>query len=768
MGLETHFQIFRPIGLVTQFPNPNKPKYTIPTNIWYLAIYSIFRNTNLNNRNNSDTIIHISALTICIVISYLKYFIELKFSFDSRFNFPRFPNRITPLNELNQWQILAPSTLEFQNACSKHIFECLIERQQPYWPSLGDREFRTSFSPSGSYRQYWLENQHNRDVLPCKLSRCSQPWYVENSFTVVELHELHDYLAPRHEDLNPKNSKNGRPRHEAPVPRHKTLKSRFSPDTCDPHSTCMGIPLEPKTMVIRDSMVKVEADPMLLNNQAANSLEIVGTSIAPKKTYLSKNLILLLSYGGVPDDFFLSKVEDALDIADGAFTDKSSAFKVSISYGGIDDDSTLARMIECGIPLEEPYLQCRLSILMKEEKKALRGGRILVPDSYYLMGTADPTGKLEKDEVCVILDSGQVSGKVLVYRNPGLHFGDVHVLKATYVVELESFVGNAKYAIFFPCKGPRSIADEIGTGDFDGDMYWVSRNSQLLEHFKPSEPWSPPPPPSTPKVPTKSPKEFLDRDPEELEDELFRLFLTTRFQPSFTIGEAADCWMALMDWFLTLGDDNISEKDCVRDNIVKLINIYYDALDAPKRGGPKIEVPKELKVEKFPHYMEKKNSYTSKSILGAIYDRVGNYQSEDHTIGRIWKLPCFDIEVPEPCYRKWKDYYGQYREEMSVAMDDDGKERRNEKADEIIREYKKRLYGVSGELEESERNMEEILNEALAIYNVTYDYAMTKNSVNFCGFAWKVAGSALFKLYISQQREEKPLQCLPSVLREIF
>ena len=83
MGLETHFQIFRPIGLVTQFPNSNKSKYTIPTNIRYLAIYSIFRNTNLNNRNNSDTIIHISALTICVVISYLKYFIGLKFTFDS-------------------------------------------------------------------------------------------------------------------------------------------------------------------------------------------------------------------------------------------------------------------------------------------------------------------------------------------------------------------------------------------------------------------------------------------------------------------------------------------------------------------------------------------------------------------------------------------------------------------------------------------------------------------------------------------------------------
>ena len=83
-------------------------------------------------------------------------------------------------------------------------------------------------------------------------------------------------------------------------------------------------------------------------------------------------------------------------------------------------------------------------------------------------------------------DNGQVSGKVLVYRNPGVHFGDIHVLKATYVEELESFVGNAKYAIFFSRKGPRSIADEIGGGDFDGDMYWVSRNPEVCIYLIPT------------------------------------------------------------------------------------------------------------------------------------------------------------------------------------------------------------------------------------------------------------------------------------------
>lgn len=76
-------------------------------------------------------------------------------------------------------------------------------------------------------------------------------------------------------------------------------------------------------------------------------------------------------------------------------------------------------------------------------------------------------------------ENGQITGDVLVYRNPGLHFGDIHIMQATYVEGLESYVGHGKYAIFFPCVGPRSVADEIAGGDFDGDMYWVSKNPQV-------------------------------------------------------------------------------------------------------------------------------------------------------------------------------------------------------------------------------------------------------------------------------------------------
>ena len=80
----------------------------------------------------------------------------------------------------------------------------------------------------------------------------------------------------------------------------------------------------------------------------------------------------------------------------------------------------------------------------------------------------------------VIRENGQISGNVLVYRNPGIHFGDIHILKAVYVPNMEFIVGNAKYGIFFSINGQRSAASEIANGDFDGDMYWVSRNPQVM------------------------------------------------------------------------------------------------------------------------------------------------------------------------------------------------------------------------------------------------------------------------------------------------
>lgn len=45
-----------------------------------------------------------------------------------------------------------------------------------------------------------------------------------------------------------------------------------------------------------------------------------------------------------------------------------------------------------------------------------------------------------------------------------------------------------------------------------------------------------------------------------------------------------------MDRLLTLRNDITKEKEVlqVKENILKLIDIYYEALDAPKKGGGKV------------------------------------------------------------------------------------------------------------------------------------------------------------------------------------
>lgn len=78
-------------------------------------------------------------------------------------------------------------------------------------------------------------------------------------------------------------------------------------------------------------------------------------------------------------------------------------FAVGLDYRQIDDSATSVAMIGSGISLDEPYLQYRLSILANEERKGLRSGKIPICESFYLIGTADPTGTLNSDEVCIIL-----------------------------------------------------------------------------------------------------------------------------------------------------------------------------------------------------------------------------------------------------------------------------------------------------------------------------------------------------------------------------
>lgn len=50
------------------------------------------------------------------------------------------------------------------------------------------------------------------------------------------------------------------------------------------------------------------------------------------------------------------------------------------------------------------------------------------------------------------------------------------------------------------------------------------------------------------------------------------------------IGGAADSWLVYMDRLLTLGSECTVEKNCIKEKMLQLVDIYYDALDAEKLG----------------------------------------------------------------------------------------------------------------------------------------------------------------------------------------
>ncbi|KAF8705693.1 hypothetical protein HU200_030888 [Digitaria exilis] len=488
--------------------------------------------------------------------------------------------------------------------------------------------------------------------------------------------------------------------------------------------------LPKKTIHIRPSMIKINADPTSLGGLPFNSLEVVTTSNRPRKSHTSRNLIALLLCGNVPAEYFIEILGKALEDANKTRNKAGDSLEVALNHADMDD-LTSARMILAGIqPEDEAFLQYQLDIMTKEERKGFQEGKIPIDDCCYLMGTTDPTGTLKPDQVCVIHDNRQVSGKVLVYKPPGMHFGDIHMLNATHIDGLEEIVGNSKYAIIFPTSGSRSLADEMANSDFDGNMYWVSWNPQLLKHFKPGTPWKHKSQPKNTKQ--KKPQDY---DGPELERLLFCEFLRARFSPSYVLGTAANCWLTLMDRFLT-PEVSQSEKDTVKIHMLELVDIYYWALDAPK-NGTKITIPQRLMVKKYPHFLEREPSYNSTSLLGWIYDEAKSQQSE----------PVLAITVSEDYKHRWTSlYHNEYLKQSSALC---------------------KIHYEAEEFEASPRSKLDLFSDACAIYQVVYEHAAPRNEVSKCGFAWKVAGRTLCELYLLKHGGET-VTCLRSVLEDAF
>ena len=97
-------------------------------------------------------------------------------------------------------------------------------------------------------------------------------------------------------------------------------------------------------------------------------------------------------------------------------------------------------------------------------------------DGCLVMGVADPTGILKDDEIFLQIEEDEekprriVTGRVLMYRNPCLHPGDLHWVTAVDHVALRQWVN----VVILPTLNTSfSLAAACSGGDLDGDLFAV-------------------------------------------------------------------------------------------------------------------------------------------------------------------------------------------------------------------------------------------------------------------------------------------------------
>lgn len=340
---------------------------------------------------------------------------------------------------------------------------------------------------------------------------------------------------------------------------------------------------------------------------------------------LNRQLILVLSALGVPDDIFLLMQDKEIQLMERAVVDDSAAMEALT--GHVDPNRmtlTIAGLVQAGFrQTNEPFVTSLLGLwrawstkyLKEKAKLPVREGACILgctDESGTLRGhfhadqmndDADPDDKVAKlPEVFVQItspDSGHrkvIKGLCVIARNPSLHAGDMRVVKAIDVPALHHLVD----VLVLPQTGDRDISSMCSGGDLDGDDYVVIWDERLLPKI-----WNAGPMDYTPPTPTPLKRDVTQTDITRF----FVKYMKNDFLPKIALSHLA--WADYLD-------EGIRHEKCL-----ELARLHSKAVDYPKSGQP-AQMPKALNAKQWPHFMEKKSrsSYKSHKVLGQLYDSV--------------------------------------------------------------------------------------------------------------------------------------------------
>ncbi|XP_058184040.1 probable RNA-dependent RNA polymerase 1 [Rhododendron vialii] len=405
-------------------------------------------------------------------------------------------------------------------------------------------------------------------------------------------------------------------------------------------------------MSLRPSMCKYES-----NNTKLDVLD--WSKYHP--CFLNRQMITLLSTLEVNDDIFEKKQSEAVEQLGTILTDPLRAQDALELMSPGENANILKEMLLCGYkPDAEPFLSMMLQTFRAAKLFEMRTRtRIFVPRGRYMMGCLDETRTLEYGEVFVQIseagnklfrdtnsllmhrrsDSNQghhiVKGTVFVAKNPCLHPGDVRVLTAVDVPALHHMVD----CVVFPQKGMRPHPNECSGSDLDGDMYTVCWDPDLI-------------PPRQIDAMDYSPAPTKEVDHDVTIEEVEEYFTNYIVNDSLGIIDSAH----------TVFADN-EPKKAMSAPCLKLAELHSIAVDFPKTGVP-AEIPRELRVQTYPDFMEKpdKPTYKSKRVLGKLFRAVKNIAPETSS------TKSFTKEVAESSYDPDLEVEG-FRDYLDDAFD---------------------------------------------------------------------------------------------------
>jgi RNA-dependent RNA polymerase len=193
--------------------------------------------------------------------------------------------------------------------------------------------------------------------------------------------------------------------------------------------------------------------------------------------YLNRQVIVILTSCGVPDQAFVKLQDKMVSEMSKALTDRVVAERFLLQYYHSSFSSDMQQFGSTFDYTFEPFFRSLINtIYQKLMQELVKKSRIFVEKGRILMGCIDETGSLGPDEVFIqctrqpsdALNAPElrtndahsdwftvVNTDVIVAKNPCMHPGDLRVLRAVHRPQLEHMLD----CVVFPACGPRPITN---------------------------------------------------------------------------------------------------------------------------------------------------------------------------------------------------------------------------------------------------------------------------------------------------------------------